>query len=1368
MKKKFLSKEYSKMIFSIFLMFSFVLSSTNGLLLDRASAVAQPNGVDKIDICHATAAHANPYNLINISKSAIINGHDIHDGEVYPNEPWGDIIPPFDYNAECPNPSTYTEDYCEIDNTCKTGEKCGPPIIPAGQYLGKNWNDEGQAIHKNECEIVSDNGDSDVTIIAYKVICEDESYLPNMSGGLNIDANTAQNWVSDSGGKCWLTRDWGFQWKAGGVQGDDVDDNAGELSDWNTFSVDSPAEISESELNSNTTISVREVMKEGYLPFSEGLTDNYSAEFYCANDVKNYDNLEWIQSVQFGETYYCVAFNAPKTTDVEICKINDEEEKLPGWEVALAYKNTNLEFTGITEDNEGEEGHGCITFTNVPYGEYVLSETLQDGWINVSGLGDVIIDGENNEFTIENKERKALTIIAQKIVCEDEIYLPNWGAVKSDGNPITSTTAQAFLNDVNDQAGKEVCWLESGWNFQWANSSTINPGDNIGDGGLDWTTFGPTDSSGQAITTVDDLTGIGDHFWMREMLKPGYIPFSGTTEDPHNDVSAEFYCHVDVLNYDNYDRIDGVELGKEYYCIGFNAPKKSEVTVCKYDDQENSLEGWQVALISEESIDGPHLINVSDGTGTDSTNLPVGYYLIKVNGTYKYGSSEMIADAGYSYRPLGIPDGCDCWFSGFDLTSNSDGLMAWINENPVYWGPYTNTHTYTTTYHHQAEGLVNISIYDNIYHDNLNNGNFSFEIFPIEFQGITKEDGCVTLSNVPYGSYLLDEENRFDWINLSGLGQVIVDDLEETFEIVNTYIENGNDNGNDNGNEVDPYCGNGILDPGEECDGMDGVAEDGSNFCTNTCKLIPVYNGDHECPEGTYPEETPIESINISSENTVGEILNLAAGSYLFKASGQYQYSNNDNHKADAGYGTRDNWSTLRDDLGITEGVLYRGVLSLLSNMGTGVMGIVNWGEWNESHEYQKAYTFGETKNVTFVISDWYNEWYDSSYNNQNAMNDNSGQLNLEVYRCIANENDETGSIEICKYNDNEPYGQKSEEDTILVGWTGRITGPNDYDEDWETTQTGCVTISDLEFGPYTVTEDLSGYWEQMYPSNGGNGSHSINLNDQNPDQSVYFLNYNGVPTTYSCNPSNLQCSLDSSGPFWSLQGCLDACGATSGAGGQYVSTGMVLGEAVTRGEEGIVAGASCVPYLYEYIKYGANNNPFEVKKLQSFLNGYLGLNLDVSGVYDQETYEAVKRFQHMLKYDILSPWVDNGCLPSEDIATGYVYRTTKWAINNMFCPTPRPDVSDEKCYLGDYIGLGDGLDGQILGESVALGEEEVLPEETLLDSTETEEPLDSPEEEELIEEETEESSAQGILVALLAILALGGLAYVVFRGRMA
>jgi hypothetical protein len=64
----------------------------------------------------------------------------------------------------------------------------------------------------------------------------------------------------------------------------------------------------------------------------------------------------------------------------------------------------------------------------------------------------------------------------------------------------------------------------------------------------------------------------GDDFWVREVLKPGYIPF--TMDDwgasTLNDVSAEIYCYEDVGIYDNFDGIISPVDGGTYYCVSFN------------------------------------------------------------------------------------------------------------------------------------------------------------------------------------------------------------------------------------------------------------------------------------------------------------------------------------------------------------------------------------------------------------------------------------------------------------------------------------------------------------------------------------------------------------------------------------------------------------------------------------------------------------------------------------------------------------------------------------------------------------------------------------------------------------------------------
>jgi len=202
----------------------------------------------------------------------------------------------------------------------------------------------------------------------------------------------------------------------------------------------------------------------------------------------------------------------------------------------------------------------------------------------------------------------------------------------------------------------------------------------------------------------------------------------------------------------------------------------------------------------------------------------------------------------------------------------------------------------------------------------------------------------------------------------------------------------------------------------------------------------------------------------------------------------------------------------------------------------------------------------------------------------------------------------------------------------------------------------------------------------------------------------------NQLPTMYACNPITFQCAPSTEGQY-TTSNCDGECVSpitttttvppviTGGFGGQYiVPTGVVAGAAT---EQGQVAGAStgCNPYLLKYIKLGADNDPEEVKKLESFLNEQLGLDLPIDGIYDQRDYEAVKQFQLLLKDKVLAPWVAIGCLPNIDTPTGYVYRTTKWTINSFFCPESGPDVSDEKCEGIIIIGLGEE-EGAVLGEA--------------------------------------------------------------------
>jgi len=73
-----------------------------------------------------------------------------------------------------------------------------------------------------------------------------------------------------------------------------------------------------------------------------------------------------------------------------------------------------------------------------------------------------------------------------------------------------------------------------------------------------------------------------------------------------------------------------------------------------------------------------------------------------------------------------------------------------------------------------------------------------------------------------------------------------------------------------------------------------------------------------------------------------------------------------------------------------------------------------------------------------------------------------------------------------------------------------------------------------------------------------------------------------------------------------------------------------------------------------------ANNNTDEVERLEAFLIARWE-QVEIDGVYWQDDFDAIKRFQLEYRADILDPW---------DIVnpTWYVYKTTVKKINEIAC----------------------------------------------------------------------------------------------------
>ena len=201
---------------------------------------------------------------------------------------------------------------------------------------------------------------------------------------------------------------------------------------------------------------------------------------------------------------------------------------------------------------------------------------------------------------------KSVKIFATKIICDSESDLPNWGG---GGEVIDASTAQDY---VSSHSG--VCHFESGWDFQWAFDAS-NPGDNIEQAGSPWAEFGPTNSSGETSVVINNAES--GKIKLREELKSGYILFSGVGG---SNVTAEFYCDGDVLNYDNYDFInDPIVDGSTYYCVAFNVAV--EAPECTTDAECSSLNGQ--CAVGSCSNGSCVANNLPDSTGPVTSNLIV-------------------------------------------------------------------------------------------------------------------------------------------------------------------------------------------------------------------------------------------------------------------------------------------------------------------------------------------------------------------------------------------------------------------------------------------------------------------------------------------------------------------------------------------------------------------------------------------------------------------------------------------------------------------------------------------------------------------------------------------------------------------------
>lgn len=95
-------------------------------------------------------------------------------------------------------------------------------------------------------------------------------------------------------------------------------------------------------------------------------------------------------------------------------------------------------------------------------------------------------------------------------------------------------------------------------------------------------------------------------------------------------------------------------------------------------------------------------------------------------------------------------------------------------------------------------------------------------------------------------------------------------------------------------------------------------------------------------------------------------------------------------------------------------------------------------------------------------------------------------------------------------------------------------------------------------------------------------------------------------------------------------------------------------------GYSNILTDVEC-SYLTKPIITGRSNDVVAVLKLQYFLNAYEGFQVELTGVYDKQTIDAVRLFQAGYAADILIPW-------GLSRPTGDVSITTLHKINEVYC----------------------------------------------------------------------------------------------------
>lgn len=955
-----------------------------------------------------------------------------------------------------------------------------------------------------------------------KIVCDDESYLPNWGEGTHADitADTAADFLTEVNAGhetpvCHLAPDWQFQWVTNAVSALNPGDNDGiATAPWHTTGVTGVDGSVETNIPVGDKVWVREVLKDGYVPFAGGSAvedesgDVDSAEIYCATDVLNYDNWDWIDPVEADEDYYCVAFNAP------------QKETPPA-------------------------------------------------------------------------PTKA-TILAAKVMCDAEQYLPNSGDI---ARPITAGTAAAWVAQSNGH-----CHMEDGYDFQWT-WSTADPDDNGTEPlGSPWTTFGSTDETG--LTSTEVTVSSPDILKVREILKTGDVQYA------NDEAGAKFYCATDVAGVDNWEWINA-EAGNTYYCVAFNAHPTTDnpgdgdtgtvsVHIAKY------LDGVHATAENADAASFPMITTYHSAVHGNGTDVP---YTLDQNGWFgdpAYEASYPNSNKGSDYTTHEVTgtnvgetceDGKPFALLGYSIGTSFADAAGKEPSDIVPNFPNLQSDQYVIVWNEtcdngggnpgggDTDGTIVI-----VKHAVGGSGTFTFnlseltpDVVGFDASITTDEYGTTTLTRAP-GIYNLTENQQEGW-TLQGVtceyegaseGQAITNG--KTIEVVGgetvtcTFTNTKN-----NVSTVTDHTT--VVRAGD-------LADDFTEVATNAFTQWFFYNDESDTINsalGSFvdgPETAPLGEGSAQMSVTGTERRNIAT--YQFKDVPLSKISEL-------------SFSTYSQSAGNGSPASER---SAYLNFNV---------DFNNSDTFQRRLVFLPSINGTVVNDEWQN-WdaiqggaalwlYSGNFWPAGSVSNGSipGTTARPWSDILADyPNVQTRSTDSWfGFRVGEPYndGFTGNVDNVVVGIT---TGTNTHTETYDFEPNAEVVVT---------PNDENG---------GGNG------------------------------------------------------GGGSSRRGQRRSSSSNDGEVLGASTE------ACVPLITKYIRLGWDNDAAEVMKLQNFLNGEMGASLPLTGFFGPLTAWQLGAFQAKYWEDVLKPWVSTPGQPvinAASDATGFLYKTTKWKINNLVCP---------------------------------------------------------------------------------------------------